>query len=165
MTDFNWDYSLIQDAHEFLSQVLDQLKEEVAKVMKSTPSPNRSPREVTEAVDLINPTLQNFEFEVTHTISCSKYGNLSFIMLILHYFYFPSNSCQNHTFNKEKAAFVCLNVKYHPWWYTDVPEKLFVPMILIKNVKIRGKITSNSRKCPSFSQFILRWTMWLPLAL
>ncbi|XP_078326468.1 ubiquitin carboxyl-terminal hydrolase 37-like isoform X4 [Crassostrea virginica] len=60
------------DAHEFLSQVLDQLKEEVAKVMKSTPSPNRSPREVTEAVDLINPTLQNFEFEVTHTISCSN---------------------------------------------------------------------------------------------
>ncbi|XP_061193163.1 ubiquitin carboxyl-terminal hydrolase 37-like isoform X1 [Saccostrea echinata] len=60
------------DAHEFLNQVLDQLKEEVAKVMKSTPSPSRSPREITETVDLINPTLQNFEFEVTHTISCTN---------------------------------------------------------------------------------------------
>lgn len=60
------------DAHEFLSQVLDQLKEEVAKVMKSTPSPSRSPREVTEGMEVVNPTLQNFEFEVTHTISCSN---------------------------------------------------------------------------------------------
>lgn len=72
-TEESW-LSLWQDAHEFLSQVLDQLKEEVAKVMKSTPSPSRSPREVTEGMEVVNPTLQNFEFEVTHTISCSKYA-------------------------------------------------------------------------------------------
>ncbi|XP_046543809.1 LOW QUALITY PROTEIN: ubiquitin carboxyl-terminal hydrolase 37-like [Haliotis rubra] len=57
------------DAHEFLSQVLDQLKEEIVKFNKSTPSPTRDP---SEDIDLVNPTLDNFEFEVLHTITCLK---------------------------------------------------------------------------------------------
>lgn len=59
----------LQDAHEFLSQVLDQLKEEIVKFNKSTPSPTRDP---SEDIDLVNPTLDNFEFEVLHTITCLK---------------------------------------------------------------------------------------------
>jgi len=66
--------SSFQDAHEFLGQVLDQLKEEVVKVMKSTPSPRRdSPyQDTVDAQEHINPTVQNFELEVLHTITCSE---------------------------------------------------------------------------------------------
>ena len=63
---------LTQDAHEFLGQVLDQLKEEVVKISKSTPSPVREHIEENgdSELDYINPTTVNFEFEVMHTIRC-----------------------------------------------------------------------------------------------
>lgn len=63
-----------QDAHEFLGQVLDQLKEEVNKILKSTPSPHRegTDKEYNTSRDYVNPTYQNFEFEVQHTITCTK---------------------------------------------------------------------------------------------
>ncbi|KAK3083221.1 hypothetical protein FSP39_017155, partial [Pinctada imbricata] len=63
------------DAHEFLGQVLDQLKDEVLKVNNSTPSPQReeSDREG-RSQEVINPTSQSFEFEVEHTISCTECG-------------------------------------------------------------------------------------------
>ncbi|XP_041374613.1 ubiquitin carboxyl-terminal hydrolase 37-like isoform X2 [Gigantopelta aegis] len=57
------------DAHEFLGQVLDQLKEEVTKITKATPSPNKDTKE-TEPKVFVNPTQDNFEFEVLHTITC-----------------------------------------------------------------------------------------------
>ena len=63
-------YTILQDAHEFLGQVLDQLKEEVVDVNKSTPSPSRDPAEETTERDSVNPTTVNFEFEVMHTITC-----------------------------------------------------------------------------------------------
>ncbi|XP_069108012.1 ubiquitin carboxyl-terminal hydrolase 37-like isoform X2 [Argopecten irradians] len=56
------------DAHEFLGQVLDQLKEEVTKVASSTPSPHRD--ESDTDTQYINPTVQNFEMEVLHSITC-----------------------------------------------------------------------------------------------
>ena len=85
----------LQDAHEFLGQVLDQLKEEVIginklglspsvnpadpKVVTSDPSvaeikveeeeTNKSPLEA----QFNNPTLLNFEFEVQHTIQCLEW--------------------------------------------------------------------------------------------
>ncbi|KAJ8320585.1 hypothetical protein KUTeg_002172 [Tegillarca granosa] len=62
------------DAHEFLGQVLDQLKEEVNKILKSTPSPHRdgTDKEYNTSHDCVNPTYQNFEFEVQHTITCTN---------------------------------------------------------------------------------------------
>ncbi|XP_064597837.1 ubiquitin carboxyl-terminal hydrolase 37-like [Liolophura sinensis] len=65
------------DAHEFLGQVLDQLKEEVVKINKSTPSPNKeaSAEELTvTGQEYVNPTIQNFEFEVLHTLKCTECG-------------------------------------------------------------------------------------------
>lgn len=66
------------DAHEFLGQVLDQLKEEVVKVSKSTPSPCLK-ENVGEDFDepaannhIFNPITVNFEFEVMHTLTCLK---------------------------------------------------------------------------------------------
>ncbi|XP_060075776.1 ubiquitin carboxyl-terminal hydrolase 37-like [Ylistrum balloti] len=56
------------DAHEFLGQVLDQLKEEVTKVSSSTPSPHREGSD--GDTPYINPTVQNFEMEVLHSITC-----------------------------------------------------------------------------------------------
>ncbi|XP_021356044.1 ubiquitin carboxyl-terminal hydrolase 37-like isoform X2 [Mizuhopecten yessoensis] len=56
------------DAHEFLGQVLDQLKEEVTKVSSSTPSPHREGSD--GDTQYTNPTVQNFEMEVLHSITC-----------------------------------------------------------------------------------------------
>ena len=62
----------LQDAHEFLGQVLDQLKEEVVKINKGTPSPVREPLSENNQPDrdFINPATINFEFEVMHSITC-----------------------------------------------------------------------------------------------
>ena len=56
---------------------MDQLKEEVTKISKSTPSPHRDDQNTeNEATrEYINPTVQNFEFEVTHRIKCEEYVN------------------------------------------------------------------------------------------
>ncbi|XP_052103152.1 ubiquitin carboxyl-terminal hydrolase 37-like isoform X1 [Mytilus californianus] len=63
------------DAHEFLGQLLDQLKEEVTKISKSTPSPHRDNEETERTPhECINPTVQNFEFEVLHGIKCENCG-------------------------------------------------------------------------------------------
>ncbi|XP_076088936.1 ubiquitin carboxyl-terminal hydrolase 37-like isoform X2 [Mytilus galloprovincialis] len=63
------------DAHEFLGQLLDQLKEEVTKISKSTPSPHRDNEETDRTPhECVNPTVQNFEFEVLHGIKCENCG-------------------------------------------------------------------------------------------
>ncbi|KAL3854008.1 hypothetical protein ACJMK2_013292, partial [Sinanodonta woodiana] len=62
------------DAHEFLCQVLDQLKEEVTKVGKATPSQSPSSSEGGVKQDYVNPTVTNFEFEVRHSITCFQCG-------------------------------------------------------------------------------------------
>ncbi|XP_053386505.1 ubiquitin carboxyl-terminal hydrolase 37-like [Mercenaria mercenaria] len=65
------------DAHEFLGQVLDQLKEEVIKISKATPTPNKESEGGAEnKIDTVspysgnNPITVNFEFEVLHTLTC-----------------------------------------------------------------------------------------------
>lgn len=70
-------FLLFQDAHEFLGQVLDQLKEEVIKVSKATPTPNKENEngaenrvEDTPPCSGNNPITVNFEFEVLHTLTC-----------------------------------------------------------------------------------------------
>lgn len=92
---------LPQDAHEFLCQCLDQLKEEVAKVNKSltndamvsspvhagtksgqdtVSSTARSGglKEVGTAHIYTCPVVNNMEFEVQHTITCKRWGQLLF---------------------------------------------------------------------------------------
>jgi len=68
---------LHQDAHEFLCQVLDQVKEEVVKESKATPTPNKenmggaeNGAESTNSIYGQNPITVNFEFEVMHTLTC-----------------------------------------------------------------------------------------------
>lgn len=84
---------LLQDAHEFLCQCLDQLKEEVAKVNKSltneatVTSPVRAGgksgqdsstarsgglKEVGPTRIYTCPVVNNMEFEVQHTITCKR---------------------------------------------------------------------------------------------
>ena len=75
-------YAVRQDAHEFLCQVLDQLKEEVIglnKKAEGSPHANGNPRDLpcrpedspsATASTYINPTMLNFELEVLHTITC-----------------------------------------------------------------------------------------------
>ncbi|WAR10025.1 UBP37-like protein [Mya arenaria] len=66
------------DAHEFLCQVLDQLKEEVVKLSKATPTPNKEMGGGEENsleggaghMTSQNPITVNFEFEVLHTLTC-----------------------------------------------------------------------------------------------
>lgn len=57
------------DAHEFLSQVLDQLKDEATIPLKTDPS-------ALDAHDsdptVCNPTIQNFESEIQQMITCTK---------------------------------------------------------------------------------------------
>jgi len=66
--------------------VLDQLKEEVIKISKDLRSPSKHATDghqmassdsvaagtSGESQDLLNPTNQNFEFEVQHIIRCLK---------------------------------------------------------------------------------------------
>ena len=76
-----------QDAHEFLSQCLDQLKEDVEKVNKSWKSEPAVPavaavweepqqfaarsRDETDSSRIYTcPVVVNMEFEVQHTITC-----------------------------------------------------------------------------------------------
>uniref|UniRef100_X2AX39 Ubiquitin carboxyl-terminal hydrolase n=1 Tax=Capitella teleta TaxID=283909 RepID=X2AX39_CAPTE len=68
------------DAHEFLCQILDQLKEEIISL-------NKEFREIQEMEEnaavpqsdvskLSNPTIENFECEVLHSISCLGCGEV-----------------------------------------------------------------------------------------
>lgn len=70
-----------QDAHEFLSQCLDQLKEDVEKVNKSCKSESMAWEEpqgtrLTDEPDISRiytcPVTVNMEFEVLHTITCKR---------------------------------------------------------------------------------------------
>ncbi|XP_064647098.1 ubiquitin carboxyl-terminal hydrolase 37-like isoform X2 [Lineus longissimus] len=58
------------DAHEFLNQVLDQLKEEIIKASKPPPHLDDDNENVPVQELLLNPTSMNFEFEIIHTITC-----------------------------------------------------------------------------------------------
>ncbi|XP_060556137.1 ubiquitin carboxyl-terminal hydrolase 37-like isoform X2 [Ruditapes philippinarum] len=69
------------DAHEFLGQVLDQLKEEVIKASRGTPTPNKeneggaeNKAEAVQPFNGNNPITVNFEFEVLHTLTCLQCG-------------------------------------------------------------------------------------------
>ncbi|XP_056610424.1 ubiquitin carboxyl-terminal hydrolase 37 [Triplophysa dalaica] len=73
------------DAHEFLSQCLDQLKEDVEKINKSwknEPSVWEEPQNarLTDEVDTSRiytcPVTVNMEFEVQHTITCRSCGEV-----------------------------------------------------------------------------------------
>ncbi|XP_031416063.1 ubiquitin carboxyl-terminal hydrolase 37 isoform X2 [Clupea harengus] len=73
------------DAHEFLSQCLDQLKEDVEKVNKSwknEPSPHdesqsaRLGEEADTSRIYTCPVVVNMEFEVQHTITCKGCGEV-----------------------------------------------------------------------------------------
>ncbi|XP_026128389.1 ubiquitin carboxyl-terminal hydrolase 37-like [Carassius auratus] len=73
------------DAHEFLSQCLDQLKEDVEKINKSwknEPSAGEEPPSprLAEEVDTSRiytcPVTVNMEFEVQHTITCKSCGEV-----------------------------------------------------------------------------------------
>lgn len=68
-----------QDAHEFLSQCLDQLKEDMEKLnktWKSEPVPNEdnSPGRASDDLSATKvytcPVISNLEFEVQHSIIC-----------------------------------------------------------------------------------------------
>lgn len=85
---------LLQDAHEFLCQCLDQLKEEMAKVNKGfTNDPMVFSSGGKSGQDSVSPTtklggleevstshlyscpvVDNMEFEVQHTITCKRWG-------------------------------------------------------------------------------------------
>ncbi|KAJ8403514.1 hypothetical protein AAFF_G00352860 [Aldrovandia affinis] len=73
------------DAHEFLSQCLDQLKEDVEKVNKSwknelqtweEPQGSRLGEEPDTSQIYTCPVAANMEFEVQHTISCKDCGEI-----------------------------------------------------------------------------------------
>ncbi|CAF0909838.1 unnamed protein product [Brachionus calyciflorus] len=59
------------DAHEFLCQILDQLKDEACKLEKSYVDNKKSKN----GSELSNPVVNNFEFQVTHAIECKTCGN------------------------------------------------------------------------------------------
>uniref|UniRef100_A0A674BWE2 Ubiquitin carboxyl-terminal hydrolase 37 n=1 Tax=Salmo trutta TaxID=8032 RepID=A0A674BWE2_SALTR len=62
------------DAHEFLSQCLDQLKEDVEKVNKSWKT--RPGEEADTSRIYTCPVVVNMEFEVQHTITCKDCGEV-----------------------------------------------------------------------------------------
>ena len=63
----------IQDAHEFLCQMLDQIKEESTKILKEHSEEVESGGSMdTDSPELKNPIATNFEFEVLHSIKCEK---------------------------------------------------------------------------------------------
>uniref|UniRef100_A0A8C3AGY1 Ubiquitin carboxyl-terminal hydrolase n=1 Tax=Cyclopterus lumpus TaxID=8103 RepID=A0A8C3AGY1_CYCLU len=70
------------DAHEFLSQCLDQLKDDVEKMNKSwtneaAASPSSSPGEEADTSRIYTcPVAVNMEFEVQHTITCKGCGEV-----------------------------------------------------------------------------------------
>uniref|UniRef100_A0A671R7Q7 Ubiquitin carboxyl-terminal hydrolase n=1 Tax=Sinocyclocheilus anshuiensis TaxID=1608454 RepID=A0A671R7Q7_9TELE len=73
------------DAHEFLSQCLDQLKEDVEKINKSwkneppaweEPQSARLAEEVDTSRIYTCPVTVNMEFEVQHTITCKSCGEV-----------------------------------------------------------------------------------------
>uniref|UniRef100_A0A8C5AF69 Ubiquitin carboxyl-terminal hydrolase n=1 Tax=Gadus morhua TaxID=8049 RepID=A0A8C5AF69_GADMO len=64
------------DAHEFLSQCLDQLKEDVEKMNKSWKN-EAAPGEETDTSRIYTcPVAVNMEFEVQHTITCKGCGEV-----------------------------------------------------------------------------------------
>ncbi|CAH1790003.1 unnamed protein product [Owenia fusiformis] len=66
------------DAHEFLGQLIDQLKEDCLRLEQSTPSPSVKLSSPPESSHHPNPTTDNFEFQIEHTIKCLKCGEQVF---------------------------------------------------------------------------------------
>lgn len=67
--------SVSQDAQEFLCQILDQLKEEIIALNKELKKISEAQEEqkvppLSPQGSLANPTVENFECEVLHSISC-----------------------------------------------------------------------------------------------
>lgn len=67
---------LKKDAHEFLCQVLDQLKEDADKIKKQHDTTNTFAQHHQQKHELqmqfTNPVIENFEFQVTHSIQCTE---------------------------------------------------------------------------------------------
>ncbi|XP_078620085.1 uncharacterized protein LOC144887051 [Branchiostoma floridae x Branchiostoma japonicum] len=67
---------LQHDAHEFLSQCLDQLKEDIKKVRSANAKKSGNDKETlsdsSDDCGLPCPVSQNFQFEVIHTIRCTN---------------------------------------------------------------------------------------------
>lgn len=147
---------LSQDAHEFLCQCLDQLKEEVAKVNKSLTNDAMASSPVLEGTrsgqDTVSstarsgglkevgtahiytcPVVNNMEFEVQHTITCKRWGQLLF-----------------------KGHFSVLNVRY---WYqkqwTVIFEDRYLysvshmyteSILLVNTVQVTSNATKRKKK-------------------
>jgi hypothetical protein len=62
----------LKDAHEFLCQLLDQLKDDMDKINKQLALP----------ISFANSVVDNFQFEVTHAIECKKYKNTEYFYFI-----------------------------------------------------------------------------------
>jgi hypothetical protein len=56
-----------KDAHEFLCQVLDQLKEDIERLKKKAEISDNKMK-----LDIVDPVVSNFEFQVVHSIKCTK---------------------------------------------------------------------------------------------
>lgn len=99
-----------QDAHEFLSQCLDQLKEDMEKVNKSCRSDSSAWDEpqgtrIIEDMDTSRiytcPVTVNMEFEVQHTITCKRWGLFGVKCNVI----FFSNFCNLKTKLTRKIAY------------------------------------------------------------
>ncbi|CAH1249717.1 USP37 [Branchiostoma lanceolatum] len=106
---------LQHDAHEFLSQCLDQLKEDVKKVRSDKAKDNGEDKEsLSDSSDdhgLPCPVSQNFQFEVIHTISCK--------------------SCRDVVTKQEKFHDLSLTLPrrrkdMNPWSLQDLLDQFFI---------------------------------------
>ncbi len=65
----------VQDAHEFLSQVLDQLKDEMDNTVGKMSAADKDGSDMAAECKCSSraPVAANFEFEVVHYIKCTGY--------------------------------------------------------------------------------------------
>lgn len=67
-----------QDAHEFLGQCLDQLKEDIVKSVlteeREEDKIKNLENEERKAREVACPVARNFECQISHTIKCDKYA-------------------------------------------------------------------------------------------
>jgi ubiquitin carboxyl-terminal hydrolase 26/29/37 len=72
------------DAHEFMCQLLDQLKDNLDKLQEATTTTTtttttcqKEEEEMSKKINLANPVVDNFQFEVTHAIHCKNCNNVT----------------------------------------------------------------------------------------
>jgi len=83
----------------------------VTKISKSTPSPHRDDQNTeNEATrEYINPTVQNFEFEVTHRIKCEEYVRNINSALGSFYLFFHKKSYKKNS-SKAYTVYILQNI-------------------------------------------------------